>query len=452
MKATYRAPGFNGSFPLWEMGSFVADGEAGANSCAIGSGGLGRDHGRPLYEASLTGMYALAATYVDRILKGAKPADLPVEQPTKFELVINLKDGQGARLDDPGIAAAAGGRSDSVMDRREFVSGSVALALLAAPLAAEGQKSEKMARVGILGIGPAPSPQELAKSISTNRLWLSMRQLGWVEGQNMVVERRFGESPDQLRAGAADLVRLKVDVLFVGSAGLAKLLQLETKTIPIVVGRAEGDLVAAGLVDSLARPGGNITGAQVLNDDLVSKRLELLKTLVPNLSKVALLREDVTNSALPQLLARYDQQVATAARTFGIEVHPFIVRRAEDLAGAFLGMMKNRDQGVLVMSSTFMVVHRKAIVDLAAAHRIAAVYELQGFMEQGGLMSYGVSNPEMERRAATYLDKILRGAKPADLPVEQPTKFELVINLKTAKALGLTIPPSLLLKADQVIE
>jgi len=338
-----------------------------------------------------------------------------------------------------------------LIDRRTFLAGTGAV-LLAVPLAAEAQKSEKMARVGILGIGPAPSPQELAKSVSTNPLWLSMRQLGWVDGQNMVVERRFGESADQLRTGAADLVRLKVDVLFVGSAGLAKILQLETKTIPIVVGRAEGDLVAAGLVDSLAKPGGNITGSQLLSDDLTPKRLELLKALVPNLSKVAFLQEDVTLSALPQIGARYDQQAAIGARALGIELHTFIVHRAGEFAAAFRGMVKNRDQGVLVVASPFMFVHRKAIIDLAAAHRIAAVYELQVFVEPGGLMSYGVNIPEMSRRAAVYLDKILKGAKPADLPVEQPTKFDLVINLKTAKALGLTIPQSLLLRADEVIQ
>jgi len=337
------------------------------------------------------------------------------------------------------------------MPRRTFMA-MIAGGIVAAPLAAEAQKSEKKPRVGILNIGPTPSPQELAKSVSTNLFWLSMRQLGWVDGQNMVVERRFGESADQLRTGAADLVRLKVDVLFVSSAGLAKLLQLETKTIPIVVGRAEGDLVAAGLVDSLAKPGRNITGSQILNDDLVPKRLELLRALVPNLSKVALLQEDVTTSALPQILARYDQQTATAARTLGIEVHTFIVRRAGDLAAAFLGMMKHHDQGVLVTSTAFMFVHRQAIVNLAAAHRIAAIYELQVFVESGGLMSYGVNIPEMQRRAAVYVDKILKGAKPADLPVEQPTTFELVINLKTAKALDLTIPPSLLLRADEVIQ
>jgi len=339
----------------------------------------------------------------------------------------------------------------SVMDRRAFISG-IAGGLLTAPLAAEAQSAGKMARVGILGIGPAPSPQELAKSVSTNPFWLSMRHLGWVDGQNMVVERRFGESAEQLRAGAADLVRLKVDVLFVASAGLAKILQLETNTIPIVVGRADNDLVAAGLVASLARPGGNITGSQLLNDDLVPKRLELLKAIVPNLSKVAVLREDVTTSALPQIFDRFDQQVATAARNLGIEIHTFIVRRAGDLAPAFLGMKKNHDQGVLVTSAPFMFLHRKAVIDLAAAHRIPAVYEFQVFVEPGGLMSYGVNISEMQRRAAGYVDKILRGAKPADLPIEQPATFELVINLKIAKALGLTIPSSLLQRADQVIE
>jgi putative tryptophan/tyrosine transport system substrate-binding protein len=339
----------------------------------------------------------------------------------------------------------------SVMDRRRFLLTTLAMAL-AAPLAAEAQKSEKMARVGILGIGPAPSPQELAKSVSTNPFWLSMRQLGWMGGQNMVVERRFGESADQLRTGAADLVRLKVDVLFVRTADLAEILQQETKTIPIVVGSSQVDLVAAGLVDSLSRPGGNITGSQILSDDLTPKCLELLKALVPTLSKVAFLQEDVTLSAVPLMRTQYDQRATIAARSIGIEVHTVIVHRAEEFAAAFRGMRKNHDQGVLVASSPFMFVHRKAIVDLAATHRIPAIYELENFVEPGGLMSYGVNVAEMERRAAVYVDRILKGAKPADLPVEQPTKFDLVINLKTAKALGLTIPPSLLARADRVIE
>jgi len=337
------------------------------------------------------------------------------------------------------------------VDRRTFLAGTGAV-LLATPLAS-AQKSGKVARVGILGIGPTPSPQALTKSVSTNPFWMSMRQLGWVDGQNMVVERRFGESADQLRAGAADLVRLKVDVLFVSSAGLARVLQLETKTIPIVIGRADENLVAAGLVDSLSRPGGNITGSQLLNDDLIPKRLELLKALVPNLSRVALLREDVTMSALPQTSARYGEEVAiAAARGLGMEVHTFIVRRAADLAAAFLGMKKNHDQGVVVMSPAFMFVHRQAVIGLAAEHGMPAIYELRVFVEPGGLMSYGANASEMERRAAVYVDKILRGTKPADLPIEQPAQFELVINLKTAKALGLTIPPSLLGRADEIIQ
>jgi len=336
--------------------------------------------------------------------------------------------------------------------RRRFITVVTAGLLLLAPGGTQAQRLQPMPRVGILGIGPGQSPQELARSVATNRFWISMREFGWVDGQNMIVERRFGETTDQLRRGAADLVRLKVDVLFVGSAGLAKILQMETKTIPIVVGRAEGDLVAAGLVNSLAKPGGNITGSQLLSDELVAKRLELLKALVPNLSRVALLREDVTTPAIPQIPARYDQQAADAARALGLEVQPYVVRGSKDLAAAFSEMVKNQVRAALVASSTFMFVHRQAIVELALAHRIVTVYELQGFVENGGLMSYGVDVPEMERRAASYVDRILRGARPADLPIEQPTKFNLVINLKTAKAIGLAVPRSLLIQADQVIE
>ena len=219
-----------------------------------------------------------------------------------------------------------------------------------------------------------------------------------------------------------------------------------------MIGRADNDLVASGLVESLARPGGNITGSQLLNEDLIPKRLELLKALLPSLSKVALLREDVTTSVLPQIHSRLEEEVANAARKLGVAIHTFIVRQAGDLAPAFLGMTKNHDQGVVVTSPAFMFVHRKAVIDLAATHRIPAIYELQVFVEPGGLMSYGVNVSEMQRRAAVYVDKILKGAKPAELPIEQPTKFELVINLKTAKALGLTVPQSLLARADEVIQ
>jgi putative ABC transport system substrate-binding protein len=337
------------------------------------------------------------------------------------------------------------------MRRRTFIA-VISGGLLAAPHAANAQKPAKIARIGILGIGPVPNSEELARSVATNAFWESMRQLGWVEGQNLIVERRFGESDPQLRAGAADLVRLKVDVLFVSGAGLAKILQSETKTIPIVVGRAEGDLVAAGLVDSLAKPGSNITGAHILNDDLAPKRLELLKALLPKLSKVAFLQDDVTFSPLPQMRTRGDRAAADAAKSLGIELRTVVVRRADELPSAFHSMRKNHEQAIMVSSSAFMFAHRKLLGDLAAEHRIPVMYEVQNFLESGGVMSYGVNVAEMQRRAAGYVDKILKGAKPADLPIEQPTKFDLVINLKTAKALGLTIPESLLLRADEVIQ
>jgi putative tryptophan/tyrosine transport system substrate-binding protein len=284
------------------------------------------------------------------------------------------------------------------MNRRAFVTGLGAV--LAAPITAEAQKSAKVARVGILGAGPTPTRDDLAKSVATNPLWLSMRQLGWVYGQNIIVERRFGESADELRSGAAELVRLNVDALFVGGAGLAKLLHVETKTIPIVVAAAGGDLVGAGLVDSLARSGSNVTGVQSFSYDLVPKRLELLKALVPNLSKAAFLQENVTLSEVPELRGKYDQQAAIAARGLGIEIHTFVLHGAGEFSAAFSGTEKNRDQGVLVMSTPFMFAHRKEILDLAAAHRIAAVYEFHLFVEQGGLMSYGVNIPEMSRRGA----------------------------------------------------
>jgi putative ABC transport system substrate-binding protein len=279
-----------------------------------------------------------------------------------------------------------------------------------------------------------------------------MKDLGWVPGQNVVAERRYGESADQLRAAAADLVRLKVDVLVTPNASLARILQRETKTIPIVVQLAGGELVMGGLVASLARPGGNLTGVQVRNDELIPKKLEVLKALVPTLSRLAFLRDDVISTSSERMVALYDQEAAAAARSVGLDVHPVTVQRSEEFTAAFQSMTTNRDQGLLVMATLFSFLHRRDIVELAAKHRIIAIYENRGFVEAGGLVSYGANLEVLLRLSAVLVDKILRGAKPADLPVEQPTKFELVINLKTAKALGLTVPPSLLLRADEVIQ
>ena len=325
----------------------------------------------------------------------------------------------------------------------------VALALLAAPLAAEAQPTAKAPRVGILGFGRVPSPEEMAKSPFIQ----AMREVGWVEGQNMVIERRYGESSDQLHAAAAELVRLKVDVLVVSGAAQARTAQAETKTIPIVILGAGIDLVAEGLVASLARPGGNVTGSQLLQADLAGKRLQLLKELVPNLSRVATLGSSPGLADLkPSTRASVAGEAAVAARTLGLDFHRFAVSQPEDFPVVFRGMIEKGVRGLLVTTTPFLFTHRNQIVDLAALHRIAVIYETKPFVEAGGLMSYGQAPRDAARVAATYVDKILNGAKPADLPVEQPTKFELVINLKTAKGLGVTIPQSVLVRADKVIQ
>jgi putative ABC transport system substrate-binding protein len=280
----------------------------------------------------------------------------------------------------------------------------LALSLVLAPHAVEAQKPEKTARLGVLYVGLPQSPEQLAKSAGGSALFQSMKALGWVEGRNLAVEWRSGESAEQLQAAAADLVQQKVDVFFVCCAALAKIVQLETKTIPIVVYAAGADLVAAGLVSSLARPGGNLTGLQILGDDLIPKRLELLKALIPNLSRVAFVQEDATLSTLPQVLARYDQQATVAARSLRIELHTFILHREGDVPTAFLGIVKKSRPGSIGHGDFLCVRASKEIIDLAATHRITAVYENQLYVESGGLMSYGVSIPEMRRRGAVYVD------------------------------------------------
>jgi ABC-type uncharacterized transport system substrate-binding protein len=286
----------------------------------------------------------------------------------------------------------------------------VVLALnLMLPPAGEAQPAGKTARMGSLLFGPAPSPEELAR-LNSSPFWQAMKDLGWVYGRNIVVERRYGESADQLRAAAAELVRLKVDVLFAPTGGLAKLLQLETKTTPIVVGSSGSDLVAGGLVANLARPGGNLTGVQVLHAALIPKKLEFLQALVPNLSQIAVLTEDVSAS----LTLQYEQGLAAAARTLSLKVHTVTVHGPGEFAAAFLRMKKNRDQRLLVLASPFSILHRNQIAELAAKHRIVAIYENEVAVEAGGLMSYGANRSEIAHRGAAFVDKILRGAKPAD--------------------------------------
>ena len=319
----------------------------------------------------------------------------------------------------------------------------LALGLLAAPLAAEAQPAGKVPRIGIL----PPSPI----SASVER-WDAFRQglrsLGYVEGQNIVLVFPSVEvtSSERLADAAAELVRLKVDVIVTATTVGARAAGVATKTIPIVMA-VVNDPVAAGLVVSLARPGGNITGQSLISPELGGKRLQLLKEVVPGLSRIAVLSYPTNLTIATQL-----RELEAAARALGVQLQVLEVRDARDFERAFDAATRGGAGAVLTLDDPLPYTYRTRIAELAAKSRLPTVSGLTGFAEAGGLMVYGPNVPDLWRRAATYVDKILKGAKPADLPVEQPTKFELVINLKTAKALGLKIPQSVLVRADEVIQ
>jgi putative ABC transport system substrate-binding protein len=326
-----------------------------------------------------------------------------------------------------------------VVTRRTFV-GTLAGGLLAAPLAAEGQQAGKPARVGYLSTGERLSPRgEAFKQ--------ALREYGWVEGQNLVIEYRFGgEQYERLPPLAVDLVRLKVDVIFAASAPAAQAAKETTSAIPIVF-HTLNDPVRAGLVASFARPGGNMTGNAGLGPELDRKRIELLKELVPSLTRATVLVNPANPMTPPRLAV-----IGETGRALGVEV---LVVRASDsngLDGALTAMARAKPAGLIVFEDPVFSLLRARIIEFARKQKLAVVYTQSEWAKQGGLIEYAPNQLEMFRQAAGYVDRVLRGAKPADLPVEQSTKFELVINLKTAKALGLTIPPSLLQRADQVIE
>ena len=330
------------------------------------------------------------------------------------------------------------------MNRRVFLTG-LSGSLLAAPLAAEAQQAAKVARIGYLAANLAGNPY-LHEAFRQG-----LRDLGYVEGRNLVIEYRGAEGkPERFPALAAELVALKVDVIVVAGGTLAALAAKQaTRTLPIVFAAA-GDPVTDGLVTSLARPGGNVTGLSNLTAELVGKRLELLTQAVPGVGQVAVLR-------LPGALGeRTEKEMLTgaevAARALGVRLQFVEARGPADVDSAFSEMTRARAGALTVLASTMFTLERRRLVDLAAKNRLPAMYPWRDFVDAGGFMSYGVNTTDMYRRAATFVDKILKGAKPGDQPVEQPTKFELVINLKTAKALGLTIPPSVLGRADHVIE
>jgi ABC-type uncharacterized transport system substrate-binding protein len=319
----------------------------------------------------------------------------------------------------------------------------LALSLTLAPLAVEAQQpGTGVPQVGILFPNPLSATSHLLEAFRQG-----LRELGYVEGQNIALEFRSAEGREErLPDLAAELVRLKVAVILTGTGPGIRAAKRATQTIPVVMGNG-GDPVAGGFVVSLARPGGNITGLTNMYAELIGKRLELLKEVVPKTSRVAVL---LNADNAPAVLFR-DQEVA--ARTLGIRFQILEVRGpTPDLVNAFQAATREGAGALIVLDDPLTFSHRTQIVRHAAESRLPASYGFREFVEAGGLMAYGASIPHMYRRAATYVDKILNGAKPGDLPVEQPTKFELVINLKTAKALGLTIPPSVLGRADQIIE
>ena len=327
------------------------------------------------------------------------------------------------------------------MNRRELIT-LLGGAAVAWPVGAGAQQAGKIRIIGILSAGSF-NPTVLSVTVLPDAL----RALGWIEGKNIVFERRYAENRvERLPELAAELVRLNVDVI-VGIGTLAPLAaKRATTTIPIVM-TAAGDPLGSGLVASLARPGGNVTGMSLMAPDLGGKRLELLKELLPRLARVAVL----WNAANPYAAIVFKETQA-AGRTLGIEVQSLEVRSPNDFDGAFEAARKQRPNALITVEDPLTFNYQKRIADFAVANQLPSLHGLREFVVAGGLMSYGANAADLFRRAASYVDKILKGAKPADLPVQQPTTFELVINAKTAKALGLEIPPTLLARADEVIE
>jgi len=329
------------------------------------------------------------------------------------------------------------------MDRRVFIT-VVTGSLLAAPLATEAQEASKAARIGYLAANRAAG-------LHLQEAFLQgLRDLGYVEGRNLVIEfRDAGGNLDRLPALAAELVALKVDVIVAPSTVAAPIAKQATKTLPIVFALV-ADPVGSGLVTSLARPGGNVTGLSVLATEIVGKRLELLKQAVPGVSRVAVLWQP--GSADERAQRDQLKEAEVAARALGMRLQFVEARGPSDFDRAFSEMVRARAAALILLGHVGFFSERRHLVDLTAKNRLPAVYAAREFVDAGGLMSYAVNFQDVFRRCAVYVDKILKGAKPGDLPVEEPTKFELVINLKAAKALGLTMPPSLLQRADRVIE
>jgi putative ABC transport system substrate-binding protein len=309
---------------------------------------------------------------------------------------------------------------------------------------AAAQPAGKVPRVGYLS---AFSHSDQASQRGLEAFRQGLRELGYVEGQNIAIESRWAEAKDErLPALAAELVRSKVDVIVATGGAATQAVQQTTRTIPIIMSLVN-DPVGSGLVANLARPGGNVTGLTIMSPDLVSKRLGLLKEVIPKVSRVAVLRNP-DNPADKAML----REVEAAARALGVRLQPLEARNQQEIEGAFAAMIRERTDALLFFPDALFFTQRRQIAELAAKGRLPSISGGSDYPNAGGLMGYGPNFLDLERRAATFVDRILKGAKPGDLPVEQPTTFELVINMKTAKALRLTIPPAILARTDHVIE
>ena len=332
-------------------------------------------------------------------------------------------------------------RAERLISRRAFVA-AVAGGLLSAPLAARAQPAGKLRRIGFLGNSTAALEANLVQPFRDG-----LRELGYVEGRDVAIEYRWAEGQyERLPALVAELIALKVEVLVTAGTPAALAVKRATTTIPLVM-VAVGDPIGTGLVKSLARPGGNLTGLVSIAPDLEGKRLELLSEIVPKLSSVAFL----ANPANPFHVTS-EKQARAAARSLHLKVEFFPVRAESEFDRAFLAIGSQRPGALVMLADRLFLHHRARIVEFAARNRLPTVYAYTELVEAGGLMSFGPSYPGMHRRAAYFVDRILKGAKPADLPMEQPAKFELLINLKTARALGLVIPQPVLLRADDLIQ
>jgi putative tryptophan/tyrosine transport system substrate-binding protein len=320
----------------------------------------------------------------------------------------------------------------------------VAVILLTVAVVTDAQQPKKVPLIGYLSaFDPA------VESTSSEAIRLALRERGYIEGQNIVIEYRYAEGKrDRYLELLAELVRLKVDIIVVaGGIPQVRAAKNATKTIPIVMMGAGNDPVAEGLVESLARPGGNVTGLTLLSRELGGKRLELFKEAVPKLARVAVLY----NPGTPGVVREVKEDLPVAARVLGLTVRSWEVRDADGFKKVFAALSKQRPDGLYVPGGALMIANQKQIADFALKNRLPSVYIRREFVDAGGLMSYGADQADSYRRVAYYVDRILKGAKPADLPVEQPTKFELVINLKTAKQIGLTIPPEVVARANRLI-